>query len=85
MERYGRIQEKDKREIVLLKGFPCAWGKCTFCDYIEDNAHDSEEMIKTNKNILEKNHWRIRKARSNKFRKCFRITSPNPHRYKKES
>ena len=54
MERYGRIQEKDKREIVLLKGFPCAWGKCTFCDYIEDNAHDSEEMIKTNKNILEK-------------------------------
>lgn len=54
MERYGRIQEKDKREIVLLKGFPCAWGKCTFCDYIEDNALDSEEMIKTNKNILEK-------------------------------
>ena len=37
MERYSRILEKDKREIVLLKSRPCIWGKCSFCDYIEDN------------------------------------------------
>ena len=45
MERYSRILNKTAREIVLLKGRPCAWGKCTFCDYIEDNSRDKEEMI----------------------------------------
>ncbi|MFB0972920.1 MAG: radical SAM protein [Neofamilia sp.] len=53
MERYGRIENKDKREIVLLKGYPCVWGKCTFCDYIDDNTVDLDEMVKTNKIILE--------------------------------
>ena len=43
MERYSRITEKNQREIVLLRAFPCAWGKCTFCDYIEDNGRDREE------------------------------------------
>ena len=38
MERYSRITDKNRREIVLLRAFPCAWGKCTFCDYIEDNG-----------------------------------------------
>jgi len=28
------------REIVLLKGLPCVWSKCTFCDYIDDNTTD---------------------------------------------
>ena len=36
MERYSTIDEKYKREIVLLKARPCKWGKCRFCDYIED-------------------------------------------------
>lgn len=26
MERYNVIREKNPREIVLLKGFPCIWG-----------------------------------------------------------
>ena len=34
MERYSVITEKNRREIVLLRAFPCAWGKCSFCDYI---------------------------------------------------
>ena len=52
MERYSKILMKTKREIVLLKSRPCAWGKCTFCDYIEDNSRDPEEMIALNNEVL---------------------------------
>lgn len=52
MERYSRIENKCKREIVLLKARPCAWSKCTFCDYIEDNSTCIDEMIKINADVL---------------------------------
>ena len=53
MDRYNIITGKNKREIVLLKAFPCVWGKCTFCDYIEDNSTDSSEINDINKAVLE--------------------------------
>ncbi|MTI61242.1 MAG: radical SAM protein [Firmicutes bacterium] len=52
MERYSRIINTNCREIVLLKGYPCAWGKCTFCDYTEDNSRDLQEMIEVNSKVL---------------------------------
>ena len=52
MERYNVIREKNPREIVLLKGFPCVWGKCTFCDYIDDNSRDEQQMLKLNAEVL---------------------------------
>lgn len=51
-ERYSRITNKIKREICLLRGFPCAWGKCTFCDYIEDNSRDEKAMLEMNREVL---------------------------------
>lgn len=53
-ERYSKIANKNRREICLLKGFPCAWGKCTFCDYIEDNGRDKSAMAALNRSVLEK-------------------------------
>lgn len=53
MERYSEIISKDKREIVLLKGRPCIWGKCSFCDYIEDNSMNEEENIRINNEVLD--------------------------------
>ncbi|CDZ74371.1 hypothetical protein ING2D1G_0176 [Peptoniphilus sp. ING2-D1G] len=53
MIRYSKILEKQKREIVLLVGRPCFWGKCTFCDYIDDNSRDDEYMINFNREVLE--------------------------------
>lgn len=53
MDRYNKITGKNKREIVLLRAFPCVWGKCTFCDYIEDNCVDEEDMNKLNFKVLE--------------------------------
>lgn len=52
MDRYSKILNKTKREIVLLKSRPCAWGKCTFCDYIEDNSKNYEEMTALNREVL---------------------------------
>ena len=37
---------------MLLKGRPCAWGKCRFCDYIEDNSRDVQEMNALNQEVL---------------------------------
>ncbi|MDO5418065.1 MAG: radical SAM protein [Lachnospiraceae bacterium] len=51
-ERYSRITEKHPREICLLRAFPCAWGKCAFCDYIEDNGRDEAAMTELNHGVL---------------------------------
>ena len=52
MDRYSIIENKNHREIVLLKGFPCVWGKCSFCDYILDNSTNEEEINEINFNVL---------------------------------
>ncbi len=54
MERYSQILEKDKREIVLLKARPCVWGKCSFCDYIEDNDINQVNNTKINDEALDR-------------------------------
>lgn len=53
MDRYSEITNKNQREIVLLKSFPCVWGKCSFCDYILDNSESEEEINKLNFEVLE--------------------------------
>ncbi|MGL4336428.1 MAG: radical SAM protein [Turicibacter sp.] len=52
MQRYNIITEKFPREIVLLKGRPCSYGKCTFCDYIEDNSTNAQLMNELNRDVL---------------------------------
>ena len=53
MDRYSEITNKNQREIVLLKAFPCVWGKCSFCDYILDNSNFEDEINKVNFEVLE--------------------------------
>lgn len=53
MNRYNIIDDKNPREIILLRSHPCRWGRCFFCDYIADNSIDEEEMISVNKKVLE--------------------------------
>lgn len=50
--RYNKIENKHKREIVLLKSFPCKYGKCSFCNYIEDNSIDENEINRVNLKVL---------------------------------
>lgn len=43
MERYSVIEEKNKREIVLLRGLGCTWRRCRFCDYHLDFSKNKDE------------------------------------------
>jgi len=52
MNRYSHITNKTQREIVLLKASPCQWGKCSFCDYIDDNSTDMKANHEINQKIL---------------------------------
>ena len=54
MERYSKIQEKRKREIILLRGSGCVYKKCAFCDYYHDSCKDESENFALNSQVLEK-------------------------------
>ncbi len=43
--RYGKwTRGQLPREVVLLRGLPCVWSRCSFCDYIDDNTTDLAEI-----------------------------------------
>lgn len=44
MRRYGLIESKNKREIVLLQGLGCRYKACRFCDYYYDVSAQSDEL-----------------------------------------
>ena len=50
--RYNRVEGKFAREITLLKSFPCVYGKCKFCNYIEDNSTNESEINSVNFEVL---------------------------------
>lgn len=52
MERYNKILEKNKREIVLLRGSGCVYRKCAFCDYHTDKCSDQEANYALNSQVL---------------------------------
>ena len=54
MERYSEVTNKNQREILLLKGSPCKWGRCKFCDYIDDNSSDEKSNEELNEIELNK-------------------------------
>ena len=41
MVRYAVIEDKNPREIVLLRGLGCQWLRCAFCDYHTDGSSDA--------------------------------------------
>ena len=54
MERYSKITEKRKREIVLLRSRGCIYKKCSFCDYHFDSCPDDDENFALNSEALSK-------------------------------
>ncbi|MDD8048749.1 MAG: radical SAM protein [Thomasclavelia sp.] len=52
MNRYSIIENKNKREIVLLKGRGCCYKKCSFCDYHLDSSLNEQENYLLNKEVL---------------------------------
>lgn len=54
LERYSVINEKNPREIVLLRASGCKWKRCTFCDYHLDYSEDEQANFLLNKRELQK-------------------------------
>lgn len=52
--RYAVIEEKNPREIVLLRGSGCKWRRCRFCDYHTDFSTDEKENYRLNSKVLAK-------------------------------
>lgn len=52
--RYSVIEEKNPREILLLRGTGCRWRRCRFCDYHLDFSRDEEANFIRNQKKLEK-------------------------------
>lgn len=75
MDRYSEINIKNKREIVLLKSFPCKWGKCYFCDYIDDNSKDEDEINKLNFEVLKKITGKYKTLEVINSGSCFELPS----------
>lgn len=52
LTRYSEITEKNRREIVLLRGSGCKWRRCTFCDYHLDSSPDEDSNFALNQAVL---------------------------------
>ena len=48
LTRYSVIEDKNPREIVLLRGRGCAWRRCRFCDYHLDASKDEQANLALN-------------------------------------
>ncbi len=51
----GVLVEEDKlgkRAVVILKGFPCSWGRCIFCPFIIEQSCRTSEIITTNSAVI---------------------------------
>lgn len=52
MQRYDTIDNKNPREIVLLRGSGCKWRRCRFCDYHLDFSCDETANFEINREVL---------------------------------
>jgi len=50
--RYSIVDEKNLREIVMLRGNGCKWRRCRFCDYHLDSTQNEDENYQLNKEQL---------------------------------
>ena len=53
----GVFEKEDKLGkslILILKGFPCSWGKCIFCPFILDQSTNVRDVMLTNRELIKR-------------------------------
>ena len=53
----GVFEVKDKlgeRLVLILKGYPCSWGKCIFCPFVIEQSTNIKEILEVNRSIVKK-------------------------------
>lgn len=61
MQRYSVINDKNPREILLLRGSGCKWRRCAFCDYHLDCSPDDEANYELNIAAIDKVNGKYRR------------------------
>ena len=52
----GVFRENDKlgrRLVVILRGFPCAYGKCSFCPFAVEQSLHTSVVLETNRRLID--------------------------------
>ncbi len=48
-----RIEDRlGKRLVIILKGYPCSWGRCTFCPFVIEQSVNIRDIIETNRVVI---------------------------------
>lgn len=58
---------------MLLKSYPCKWGKCSFCDYIHDNSDDPSTANSINAEVIRKIEGDLKSLQVINSGSCFEI------------
>ncbi|MEB2837196.1 MAG: hypothetical protein GSR80_000394 [Desulfurococcales archaeon] len=60
----GVFRYRDKlghRLVLILRGFPCSWGRCTFCPFALEQSTSTARVIGDNRRIIERAIEEIRR------------------------
>jgi len=56
-----KINDKlGRRLILILKSYPCSWGKCVFCPFALEQSVDIKEIIRENTAVIEEALMKLR-------------------------
>lgn len=57
---FKEFDKLGKRLVIILKGLPCSWNKCSYCPFYLEQGN-LEEVLKVNKKILKEAYEYLRK------------------------
>jgi len=57
---FRSIDRLGHRLVVVLKGFPCSWGKCVFCPFYLEQSSNLREVLETDAEIVERARQALR-------------------------
>jgi len=49
---FERSDGLGRRLVVVLQGFPCAWGRCVFCPFSREQSCNTRVVVETNRKVI---------------------------------
>ena len=57
------IDKLGHRVILILKSYPCSWGRCIFCPFTIEQSTSIKEVIEVNRNVINEALRKLREGR----------------------
>jgi len=64
---FPSIDALGRRVIVVLQGFPCSWGKCSFCPFYLEQSASLREILERDREIVAKAMELAREVRADRI------------------